>query len=316
MIDGKKGDPYLKYHSLLNGSQAQVRNQMTQETIATGASAAPTQYVEVNGHKTAYRVVGEGAPIVLCNRFRGTLDTWDPLFIDSLAAQGFKVFTFDYAGLGLSAGEKTYDAGALAQNTIGFIGALELENVVIGGWSLGGVTAQIVMAMASDNISHGVLLGATPPGHLVKDPEPHFFELASKEENDFDDFAAIFFEPADQGSVGSAQRAIGRIMQRQDDLCPSVPADWAIDQLGREPQNPMFPSEDVLNFLKNTNIPILHIGGDHDIIFPVENWYALNGLLPTMHLITYPRAGHGPFMQYPENAATQIGAFIASTTKA
>lgn len=288
---------------------------MTQNKIVTGASTAPTQYVEVNGSKIAYRTMGEGAPIVLCNRFRGTLDTWDPLFIDALAAQGFQVFTFDYAGLGLSTGEKTYDAPSIAKNAIEFIEAMGMKEVVIGGWSLGGVAAQIVMAMASDKVSHCVLLAATPPGHLVKNPEQLFFELVSKEENDFEDFSAIFFEPEDKGSVAAAQRAIGRIMQRQDDLCPSVPADWAIDQLGREPSNPMFPSEDVLNFLKNTNIPILHIGADHDIIFPIENWYALNGSLPTMHLITYPRAGHGAFMQYPENAATQIGTFIASTAK-
>ena len=33
----------------------------------------------------------------------------------------------------------------------------------------------------------------------------------------------------------------------------------------------------ILAALKATKLPLLHIGGDHDIIFPVENWYALNG---------------------------------------
>jgi pimeloyl-ACP methyl ester carboxylesterase len=61
-----------------------------------GAEAAPTRFVEVGGRKLAYRSVGKGKPIVLCHRFRGVLDLWDPAFIDSLAAEGFQVVTFDY----------------------------------------------------------------------------------------------------------------------------------------------------------------------------------------------------------------------------
>jgi pimeloyl-ACP methyl ester carboxylesterase len=95
-----------------------------------------------------------------------------------------------------------------------------------------------------------------------------------------------------------------------------VPAEWAIAQIGMKPQNPVVPSEDLLNLLKSTNVPILHLGADHDIIFPIENWYALNGQLPTLNLITYPKAGHGPHHQHPEKAATQIAGFINGTHKA
>jgi pimeloyl-ACP methyl ester carboxylesterase len=77
----------------------------------------------------------------------------------------------------------------------------------------------------------------------------------------------------------------------------------------------MFPSDDVLQALKNTNVPILHLGGDHDISVPVENWYALGGQLPTVSLITYPRAGHAPHHQMPELAAAQIAAFVKGTRK-
>jgi pimeloyl-ACP methyl ester carboxylesterase len=66
----------------------------------------------------------------------------------------------------------------------------------------------------------------------------------------------------------------------------------------------------VLQALKSTRIPVLHLGGDHDIVFPVENWYALNNQLPTLHLVTFPRAGHGPQLQYPLAAARHVAAFI------
>lgn len=63
------------------------------------------------------------------------------------------------------------------------------------------------------------------------------------------------------------------------------------------------------------NVPILHLAGDHDISGPVENWYALNGQLPTMNIITSPSAGHAPHFQYPEMASAQIAAFIKGTQK-
>ncbi len=79
------------------------------------AITAPTQFAEVNGRKLAYRLVGTGAPLMLCVRFRGVLDVWDPAFLDALA-ETFRVITFDYSGLGRSTGEPNYDPKALAQD--------------------------------------------------------------------------------------------------------------------------------------------------------------------------------------------------------
>ena len=84
--------------------------------------------------------------------------------------------------------------------------------------------------------------------------------------------------------------------------------------IGTSPRNPAFPSQEVLHTLTTTRVPLLHLGADHDIIFPVENWYSLNRQLPTLTLVTYPRAGHGPHHQYPEAAAAQIAGFIRGTS--
>jgi hypothetical protein len=46
------------------------------------ALTAPTRLADVGGRTLAYRMVGHGQPIVLCNRFRGVLDLWDPAFLD------------------------------------------------------------------------------------------------------------------------------------------------------------------------------------------------------------------------------------------
>jgi pimeloyl-ACP methyl ester carboxylesterase len=71
----------------------------------------------------------------------------------------------------------------------------------------------------------------------------------------------------------------------------------------------------VLAALKSTTIPILHVGGDHDISFPIENWYALNGQLPTVQLLTFPQAGHGPQHEHPVAVAEHIGTFVRTTAR-
>lgn len=281
--------------------------------MTDSALTAPTRFADVAGRTLAYRSIGAGQPIVLCNRFRGVLDSWDPAFLDALAARGFRVVTFDYSGLGQSTGERTYQPASLARDAKDLIDALALTDAVIGGWSIGGIAAQVFLALFGDHVTHAVLLATTPPGTLVKAGEQLFYDLAGQPGMSVDQFTTLFFEPADEGSQAAARRSYDRIAARTTDRSPEVPADWAIAQIGTIPKNPVFPSPDVLRALQSTAVPVLHIGADHDIIFPVENWYALNAQWPTLTLITYPRAGHAPHHQYPAAAAEQIAGFIRGT---
>jgi pimeloyl-ACP methyl ester carboxylesterase len=281
-----------------------------------GAASAPTRFVEVGGRKLAYRSVGKGKPIVLAHRFRGVLDLWDPLFIDALAAQGFQVVTFDHSGMGFSTGERSYNPASLVKDTKELIDALGLKDVVIGGWSFGGIVAQIYVAMFGSSVSHAVLISTTPPGKLVKPGDQLFYDMAAQGPATLEQYTTMFFEPKDAASRAASQRSFERIFARKNDRSPDVPVEWALTQVPHSPPNPMFPSDEVLQALKNTNVPILHLAGDHDLSVPVENWYALGGQLPTLNLITYPRAGHAPHHQLPELAAAQIATFIKGTQKA
>ena len=280
------------------------------------AEAAPNLFVEVGGRKLAYRSVGKGKPIVLAHRFRGVLDLWDPAFIDALAAQGFRVVTFDHSGTGFSTGERSYNPASLVKDAKDLIDGLGLKDVVIGGWSFGGIVAQIYLAMFGASVSHAVLISTTPPGQLVKPGDQLFYDMAAQGPATLEQYTTMFFEPKDAVSRAASQRSFERIFARKVGRSPDVPVEWALTQVPHSPPNPMFPSDDVLQALKNTNVPILHLGGDHDLSVPVENWYALNGQLPTLNLITYPRAGHAAHFQKPEMAAADIATFIKGTSKA
>lgn len=274
-----------------------------------GAVNAPTRYAELDGRRLAYRSIGAGQPMVLCTRFRGTIDDWDPLFLDSLVAQGFRVITFDYSGLGLSTGEKSLNPFDWAKDARDLITALDLTSVVLLGWSLGGFAAQAALSIFPEKISHLVLIGTTPPGPAAKLAEPLFYEVAIRQ-NDFEDEVILFFEPNAPASRAAARASHDRIAARTAERATPVPYEWAAANLGDRPEAEPFPAPPILAILKSTSIPILHIGGDHDLICPVENWYALNDQLPTLQLLTYPSAGHGPQHQHPVSSAAHIGTFV------
>ncbi len=98
-----------------------------QDTAAT----TPTRYVQVDGDRIAYRRIGSGSPIVLANRMRGTLDTWDPLFLDELARR-HTVITFDYPGVGYSAGTLPDDLGKVANFVSRFATSIDLDTFAMG----------------------------------------------------------------------------------------------------------------------------------------------------------------------------------------
>jgi len=61
---------------------------------------APTQYIEVDGIRYAYRSLGKqtGIPMVCLQHFTGTLDNWDPIIINGLANER-PVIAIDNTGI-------------------------------------------------------------------------------------------------------------------------------------------------------------------------------------------------------------------------
>jgi len=280
--------------------------------VSIGTSDAPTEFVELEGRTLAYRSIGAGPEIVWCNRFRGTLDSWDPAFLDNLA-RNFTVITFDYSGIGQSTGDAPSTAGAMAQDAKDLADELGLARFVIGGWSIGGLAAQVVVARWPGSVTHALLIGTNPAGPNARPAEQVFFERARKPENDLDDEMVLFFEPRSAASRAAAERTHQRIARRESDHDAAVPPEVFNQMLQAVGADIRADVDHVRDALQSTSVPILIISGDHDIGFPVENWYALSGELPTAQHIVFPSAGHGPQHQYPEAAAAYITAFIQTT---
>jgi pimeloyl-ACP methyl ester carboxylesterase len=278
------------------------------------AASAPTQFVQVAADRIAYRSIGRGPPMILLNRMRGTLDTWDPLFVDELAKSN-RVVTVDYPGIGYSTGKLPSDIGEVAAFVGRFADAMNIDRFVLTGWSWGGTVAQAYLVEQPQRATHVILIGTIPPGKGGVPIQPAFLERAFKPVNDLDDEIVLFFEPRSEVSRAAAKASHDRIHARPgvDERIPSTPeeirtylgaaASYRDDVAGR------------LDKLMATRTPILIISGDNDISTAVENWFALKGRIPTAHLVVYPESGHGPQHQYPELAAAQIASFQTLVTR-
>jgi pimeloyl-ACP methyl ester carboxylesterase len=83
----------------------------------------------------------------------------------------------------------------------------------------------------------------------------------------------------------------------------AVPIRLAANYLGEKSDNLIFPAPQVFEALKASPMPVHYIGGDNDISFHMENWYVLHGQLPTLELLTFPRAGHAPLVEIRSDCA-------------
>lgn len=272
------------------------------------ALTAETHFAEINHHKIAYRTFGKGTPLFFINRFRGVMDTWDPLFLDALGEKN-TVILFDYPGIGSSEGELPLDILEVAKTVPALADHLGIDKFNVLGWSYGGLITQTVMFQNPERVMKTVLIGTNPPGQNEIAIEPVFFEHALKPENNLEDENYLFFEPASEKSRQAAKESHDRIAQRLErDLIPSTP-----DVFQRYFAGSGMFREDKLNFreaYKTLERPVLIISGDHDISFATENWFPLLKNAPTMQHIILGDAGHAPQHQYPKLSAAYVNLFL------
>ena len=184
---------------------------------------APTQYIEVDGDRFAYRRWGKpsGVPIFLVQHFRGGMDNWDPLLTDGLA-EGREVILFNGRGIASSSGTPRNRIEDMADDIAAVIRALGLEQVDLLGCSLGGYQVQEVTLRHPQLVRKLLLLGT---GLRGGDPtsDPQVPQYALNPVPSLEDFLFLFFgrsEAAKQAGKAFWERR----HQRADQDPPSSPA--------------------------------------------------------------------------------------------
>jgi pimeloyl-ACP methyl ester carboxylesterase len=276
--------------------------------MTNNALTTETQYANIDNKKIAYRKFGNGTPIILANRFRGTIDTWDPLFLDLLAETN-TVVTFDYSGIGYSEGDLPLDLHEVAAEVVKIADYLNIEKFIVGGWSYGGLIAQYTTFLYPSRVAKAIVIGSNPMGKNEAPLSPLFLEKALIPDYTVEDIVVLFFEPKSEKSRIAAQASSERIAQRLDQSkVPSTPEIFqrffaVTDQLAEDKDN-------FREAYKTLQTPVLVISGDNDISFAVENWFPLLQNAPSVQHIIFPDTGHAPHYQYPVQATDYIKSFI------
>jgi pimeloyl-ACP methyl ester carboxylesterase len=154
------------------------------ETLVARWAPPPSDFVEVKGQLVHLRDEGprdDPAPLVLIHGTSSSLHTWEG-WVAALKTQR-RVITFDLPGFGLTgpfAGQYTpddYRGDTLARFVIDLLDHLKLQQVVLGGNSLGGEVAWRVASLAPRRVQRLILVDAAGYDFVPEDM-PLGFRLA------------------------------------------------------------------------------------------------------------------------------------------
>jgi len=281
---------------------------MTRHTHQT----APTQFVEANGIRFAYRRFGHpnSVPLVMNIHFTGTMDHWDPAVTDGLA-QNREVILFNNAGISSSSGTVPESIEDMAANAAAFIEALGLKQVDVLGFSMGGLIAQ-QLAIAKPQLVRKVILVGTGPrsGEGMETLTPEAQEIFGTSYAHPDDlWLRVHFAPS-EASQAAGRGFVDRFRLRTENRDPEAndkvaPAQLAaLAKWGAPRANPY----DYLGALKQ---PTLVVNGDNDVIIYSINSWILQQHIPNSQLIIYPDANHGSLYQYPARFVSHVDQFLS-----
>ena len=277
-------------------------------------NTAPTQYVEANGIRFAYRRFGKqgGVPLVFNIHFMGTMDYWDPAVTDGFARDR-EVILFDNAGLSSSSGEVPGSIAEMGANAIAFIRALGLKQVDVLGFSIGGLVAQEITLQAPDLVRRLVLVGTGPrSGESMDTGTPEGRDIFGASYADPDDlWLRVQFTPS-AASQAAGREFIKRFRRRTESRDPEVSQQAALAQRGAIAKWGA-KREHAWDYLKEIKQPTLVVNGSNDVIIYTINSFILQQHLPNAKLIVYPDAAHGSLYQYPAMFVSDVSAFLDRT---
>jgi pimeloyl-ACP methyl ester carboxylesterase len=242
-------------------------------------SGAETHSTTVSGYRVHYYAIGpaSGPPVVLVHGLGGRSEDWRDL-APYVAKAGYRVYLPDLIGYGQSerlAGF-SYSVSDEARIVVGFLDALGLNQVNLGGWSMGGWIVQRVAAEHPERVRKLMLFDSA--GLYVKP-----------------DWNTGLFTP-----VSAAELAeLDALLMPHP---PAVPSFVARDILRTSSQNAwiirralasMLTGRDTTDqLLPHLKMPVLIVWGQVDQITPLSEGQAMHQLISQSQLAMVPGCGH------------------------
>ncbi len=255
--------------------------------------------------EVAYRVMGEGYPLVMIMGFSGTMDVWDPDALEALSKK-HKVIIFDNRGTGeTTAGTKQFSIKQFAEDTAGFMDALEIKRAYVLGWSMGTNIAQELVLDYPDKVNKLVLYAADPGGEQAIQPSADVVEKMTDKSGTPEEQQKRLWEtlvPMDwlethgdylkEIFTGPVESVSPEAVAKQWEAIMTWPGSY--DRL------PQILSETLL------------LTGTEDINTPTHNSLVMVQVIPGAWLVQFKGGGHALMYQYPGDFANVILDFLAA----
>jgi non-heme chloroperoxidase len=255
---------------------------------------------------------GSGRPVVLIHGWPLSGAAWKDQ-IAALSGAGYRVVAYDRRGFGRSDKPRGgYDYDTLAEDLEGVLDELDLTDVTLVGFSMGGGEVARYVAKYGEQRLHSVVFAAAIPPYLLKTDDnpdgPLSPELAEqmesglKDDRDafFDQFTTMFFSAGDELKVSEAQRQEAVALCRQSDQRAALGCMEA------------FGTTDFREDLPKITVPTLVIHGDSDGIVPLEGSGArTHAAVAGSELVVVRDAPHGLNTSHADEFNAALLAFLA-----
>ena len=280
---------------------------LTREALLQSYSRAGTYPVKVGEQSVFVQDSGpKDAPsLVLLHGFGASLQTWDA-WADELEKDR-RVVRIDVPGFGLSgpAANNDYSDAADVARLLALLDQLGLQQVALGGHSMGGRIAWNFAVAHPERVSHLILV--SPDGF----PDPN-----STSENTYKVSPMLglmqFSLPAWALKMGVAP-AYGddslltpQVMRRYQDMLRAPGVRSAVIERMRQSRN-IAP----VPLLQSLKMPVLLVWGEKDAFIPISNAQDYLKVIPQATLVSIPNAGHVVHEEAPMVSVQAVQAFLA-----
>lgn len=250
-----------------------------------------------DGRILSYAEAGSGSPLVLLHGWGMSSAVFNEALLE--LSDEFRVLAPDLPGHGSSTAASDYSLEALADDLLEWLAGLDLSDIRLLGWSLGGQIALRLAAGAEQRLSRLLLVSTTP--RFVADAEwPNGLPdgqvrimargLRRRFAATLDDFFAQQFG-ADELSD-----------QRRQLLQQVAPAVWPPQPEAALAALETLRRSDLRDRLAALVVPTLVLHGEQDAIIPPAAGRYLAGQLPQARLQILPGLGHAPFLSRPQDS--------------
>ncbi|MGH1516529.1 alpha/beta fold hydrolase [Chryseobacterium sp. JK1] len=257
-----------------------IKNEYAQlvEKSSYGNNSKTGTYYDINGIKMYCETYGQGEPLLLIHGNGGSIVDFSkqiPFF-----SKKYKVIVADSRSHGKSIDKKealTYEM--MADDYAELLEKMKIDSALVIGWSDGGINGLLLSMRHPEKVKKLIVTGA----NLRPDSSAVQADVFKRVSANYTKFKDLFAAKKDKTDLDYQVLKYKRLLSEQPNIDPKD--------------------------LQRIKIPVLVVGGDHDVIKP-EHTLEIFRNIPKANLWILPNSGHSTLIVYTDEFNTKADTFF------